>query len=228
MGAGSGVLGQPDVADGREVGRFEAGADGERVVGADREDPGQPHDGALLDAAHGVSDGDPGEVEVVRGKGVEAAAAGVLGLELQAHAGVLAAEGDDGLGHEVAHGGGAGGDAHRTATAPHQGVEPAQGPVESADAVGGGGLKDPPCLGGYDAPRVALQERGPGLLLQTADVLTDGGLRTSEVAGNGTETAGPADGDEDSEIIEGHHTQGIPWVSCTVRGTGFGQPCARP
>lgn len=95
-----------------EVGGIDARAGGEGVVGADREHPGQFHDRALFDAADRSADGDPGEVEVVGGECVEAAAAGVLGLELQAHPGVEAAEGDDGVGHEVPHGRRAGGDAH--------------------------------------------------------------------------------------------------------------------
>lgn len=211
MGAGAGVLGQPDVADGGEVGGLQAGAGGEGVVGADREDPGQAHDGPLLDAAHGAADGDPGEVETVRGKGFETAAAGVLGLELQAHAGVFAAEGDDGLGHEVPDGGGAGGDADRSAAAPYEGVEPTQRTVEPRDAVGGGLLEDPAGFGGRDAARVAGQEHRAGLLLQAADVLTDGGLGAAEFAGDGTEAAGPAHGDEHTEIIKGHNPQDIAW-----------------
>lgn len=123
---------------------------------------------------------------------------------------MAAPEGDDRLGHEVPHGGGPGGDADRAAVAPYQVVEPAQGSVEPGDAVGGGRPEDQTGPGGRHPARMALQERGAGLLLQTADVLADGGLGAAEVAGDGTEAAGPADGDEDAEIIEGHNPQDIP------------------
>lgn len=212
VGAGGGVLRQPDVADAGEVGGGEAGPAGEGVVGADREHPGQFHDGALLDAPHGGADGDPGEVEVAGGEGVEAAAAGVLGLELQAHRGVAAAEGDDGLGHEVPHGRGTGGDAHGAAPAPYEVLHAAQGAVEAGDAVGGRRQDDAAGLGGYDAAGVALQEAGAGLLLQAADVLADGGLGAAEVACDGAEAAGAADGHEHAEVVEGHETQAIPWM----------------
>lgn len=211
MGAGGGVLGEPDVPDADEVGGVEAGPGGEGVVGADGEYPGQSHDGALLDAADRAADGDPGEVEVVGGEGVEAAAAGVLGLELQADLGVAAAEGDDGLGHEVPHRRRTGGDADGAAAAPDEVVHAAQGAVESGDAVGGGCLEDAASLGGYDATGVALQEAGAGLLLQAADVLADGRLGAAEVAGDGAETAGAADGHEHTKIIKGHEIQGIAW-----------------
>lgn len=212
VGAGGGVLRQPDVADAGEVGGGEVGPAGEGVVGADREHPGQFHDGALLDAPDGGSDGDPGEVEVTGGQGVEAAAAGVLGLELQAHPGVAAAEGDDGLGHEVPHGRRAGGDAHGAAPAPYEVLHAAQGAVEAGEAVGGGRLDDPAGLGGHDAACVALQEAGAGLLLQATDVLADGGLGAAEVACDGAEAAGAADGHEHAEVVEGHETQDIPWM----------------
>ncbi len=198
------------MADAGEVGGVDAGAGGEGVVRADGEYPGQFHDGPQLDAADRAADGDPGEVEVVGGEGVEAAAAGVLGLELQAHLGVAAAEGDDGLGHEVPHGRRAGGDADRAAS-PDEVVHAAQGPVESGDAVGGGRLEDAAGLGGDDATGVPLQEARAGLLLQAADVLADGRLGAAEVAGHGAEAAGAADGHEHTEIIEGHEPQGIAW-----------------
>lgn len=211
MGAGGGVLGQTDVPDADEVGEVDVGPGGEGVVRADGEHPGQSHDGAQLDAADRAADGDPGEVEVVGGEGVEAAAAGVLGLELQAHLGVAAAEGDDGLGHEVPHGRRSGGDADRAATAADEVVHATQGPVEAGDAVGGGRLEDAAGLGGYDATGVPLQEAGAGLLLQTADVLADGRLGAAEVACHGTEAAGAADGHEHTKVIEGHATQDIAW-----------------
>lgn len=212
VGAGGGVLRQPDVADAGEIGGGEAGPAGEGVVGADREHPGQFHDGALLDAPHGGADGDPGEVEVAGGEGVEAAAAGVLGLELQTHRGMAAAEGDDGVGHEVPHGRGTGGDAHGAAPAPYEVLHAAQGAVEAGDAVGGRRQDDAAGLGGHDAAGVALQEAGAGLLLQAADVLADGGLGAAEVARDGAEAAGAADGHEHAEVVEGHETQAIPWV----------------
>ncbi len=212
VGAGGGVLRKPDVTDAGEVGGIDARAGGEGVVGADREHPRQFHDRALFDAADRSADGDPGEVEVVGGECVEAAAAGVLGLELQAHPGVEAAEGDDGLGHEVPHGRRAGGDAHRAASAPYEVVHPAQGSVETGDAVRRGRLEDAARLGGDDTAGVALQEARAGLLLQAADVLADGRLGAAEVAGDGAEAAGTADGHEHAEIVEGHETQGIAWV----------------
>ncbi len=212
VGPGGGVLREPDVADVGEVGGGEAGTAGEGVVGADREHPGQFHDRALLDAPYGGADGDPGEVEVACGEGVEAAAAGVLGLELQAHPGVAAAEGDDRLGHEVPDGRRTGGDAHGAAPAPYEVRHAAQGAVQAGDAVGGGRLNDTAGLGRHDAAGVALQEAGAGLLLQAADVLADGGLGAAEVACDGAEAAGAADGHEHAEIVEGHETQDIPWV----------------
>lgn len=211
MGAGGGVLGQPDVPDAGEVGGVEVGVAGEGVVDSDGEHPGQLHDGAQLDAADRAADGDPGEVEVGGGEGVEAAAAGVLGLELQAHLGVAAAEGDDGLGHEVPHRRRSGGDADRATTSADEVVDAAQGTVESGDAVGGGRLEDAAGLGGHDATGVALQESGAGLLLQAADVLADGRLGAAEVACHRAEAAGAADGHEHTKIIEGHETQGISW-----------------
>lgn len=212
VGAGGGVLRQPDVADAREVGGGEAGPAGEGVVGADGQHPGQFHDRALLDAPDRGADGDPGEVEVAGGEGVEAAAAGVLGLELQAHPGVAAAEGDDGFGHEVPHGRRAGRDAHGAAPAPYEVRHAPQGAVEAGDAVGGRRPDDPAGLGGHDAAGVALQEAGAGLLLQAADVLADGGLGAAEVAGDGAEAASAADGHEHAEVVEGHGPQDIPWV----------------
>ncbi|GAA2649724.1 hypothetical protein GCM10010425_72280 [Streptomyces spororaveus] len=224
MGAGGGVLGQPDVTDAGEVGGVDAGAAGEGVVGADGEYPGQLHDGAQLDAADRGADGDPGEVEVVGGEGVEAAAAGVLGLELQAHLGVAAAEGDDGFGHEVPHRRRSRGDADGAAAAPDEVVEAAQGAVESGDALGGGRPEDAAGLGGYDATGVALQEAGAGPLLQSADVLADGRLGAAEIAGHGAEAAGAADGHEHTKIIEGHEIQGIAWMQRANRriDLGFG------
>lgn len=212
MGAGGGILGQPDVPDAGEVGGVDTGAGGEGVVRADGEHPGQFHDGPQLDAADRAADGDPGEVEGAGGEGVEAAAAGVLGLELQAHLGVASAEGDDGLGHEVPHRRRSRGDADRAATAVDEVVDAAQGAVESGDAVGGGRLEDAAGLGGHDATGVALQEAGAGLLLQAADVLADGRLGAAEVACHGAEAAGAADGNEHTKIIESHETQGIAWI----------------
>lgn len=192
------------MADAGQVGGVDAVPGGEGVVGADGEHPGQLHDGALLDAAHGTADGDPGEVQVVGGEGVEAAAAGVLGLELQADAGVAAAEVHDRLGHEVPYGRRPGGDAHGAGVPAHELVEAAQRPVEAGDAVGCGRLQDAAGLGGDDAAGVALQQAGAGLLLQPADVLADGGLGAAEVAGDGAEAARPADGHEDAEVVESH------------------------
>ncbi len=222
VGTGGGVLRQPDVADTGEVGGGERGPAGEGVVGADREDPGQFHDGALLDAADGGADGDPGEVEVAGGERVEAAPAGVLGLELQAHRGVAAAEGDDGLGHEVPHGRRAGGDAHRPAPAPYEVLHAAQRAVEAGDAVCGGRPEDAAGLGGHDAAGVPLQEAGAGLLLQAADVLADGGLGAAEVARDGAEAAGAADGHEHAKVVEGHEPQGIPWIRGANRRIDWG------
>lgn len=199
------------MADAGEVGGVDAGAGGEGVVRADGEYPGQLHDGAQLDAADRAADGDPGEVEGVGGEGVEAVADGVLGLELQAHPGVAAAEGDDGLGHEVPHRRPAGGDADRAATAPDEVLHAAQGAVESGDAVGGGRLEDAAGRGGQNAAGMAFQEARAGLLLQAADVLADGRLGAAEVAGHCAEAARPADGHEHTEIIKGHKTQGIAW-----------------
>ncbi len=192
------------MADAGEVGGFDPVPGGEGVVGADRQHPGQLHDGALLDAAHGLADGDPGEIQVVGGEGVEAAAAGVLGLELQADAGVAAAEVHDRLGHEVPYGRRPGGDAHRAGDPADELVQAAQRPVETGDPVGGGRLEDTAGLGGDDAAGMALQQPGAGLLLQPADVLADGRLRAAEVAGDGAEAARPADGHEDAEIVESH------------------------
>ncbi|GHE27998.1 hypothetical protein GCM10017778_07570 [Streptomyces vinaceus] len=210
VGAGGGVLREPDVADAGEVGRLDAGPDGKRVVGADGEHPGQLHHRALLDPAHGPADGDPGEVQVVGGEGVEAAAAGILGLELQADPRVAAPEADDGLGHEVPYGRGARGDAYRSAVPADEFVEAAQGAVEPGDAVRGGRLEDAPGLGGEHAAGVPLQQLRARLLFEAADVLADRGLRTAEIAGDGAEAAGPADGDEDAEIVEGHGRQATP------------------
>ncbi len=210
VGAGRGVLREPDVADAGQVGRLDPGPVGEGIVGTDREHPGQLHHRALFDAAHGPADGDPGEVQVVGGERVEAAAAGVLGLELQADLGVAAPEVDDGLGHEVPYGRRARGDAHRPGVPADEVVEAAQGAVEPGDAVGGGRLEDAPGLGGDDAAGVPLQQIGAGLLLEPADVLTDGRLGAAEVAGDGAEAAGPADGHEDAEIVESHGFQATP------------------
>ena len=83
-------------------------AGGQGVVAVDGQHPGKLDDGALLDALHRCAEADPGQVEAARDEGVEAAAAGVRGLEFQAHLGVAPAEGHDRVGHEVPHRGGAG------------------------------------------------------------------------------------------------------------------------
>lgn len=117
---------------------------------------------------------------------------------------MAAAEADDRLGHEVADGRRPRGDADRSGVPAYEVVQAAQRPVEAGDAVGGGRLEDPAGLGGEGAAGVAGEQGRADLLLQAADVLADGGLGAAEVAGDGAEAAGPADGHEDTEVVESH------------------------
>jgi hypothetical protein len=203
-GARGGVLGQPDVADAREVPRFDSAPGGERVVHVDGEHPGQVDHRALLDSAHGSADGDPRQVQVVCRERVEATAAGVLRLEFQADLGMPVPELDDRRRHEVTDGRGAGGDAYRATVAMDEVREASQCGVEAGDAVGRGCLQEPAGPGGHDAARLPLHQVGPDLPLEPSHMLADGGLGAGQFPGDGAEAAGAAYGDEDAQIIESH------------------------
>ncbi len=213
MGAGGGVGRQSHEADAAcQVGGVDAWPGRERIVAAYGEHPRQIDDGALLDAAHRAAHRDPGQVEVAGQQGVEAAAAGGLGLELQAHLRVAAPEGDDRLGHEVPDRRSAGRDAHGTAFAVHEVSQAAQRTIETGDPLGGGIAQDAPRRRGNDPARLALQQAQARLPLQALDVLAHRGLCTGQVTGHGTEASRPAHGHEHTQVIERHNTQATPGI----------------
>ncbi|GGN25772.1 hypothetical protein GCM10011578_059950 [Streptomyces fuscichromogenes] len=59
-------------------------------------------------------------------------------------------------------------------------------------------------MGGYDAPRLALQEAHAGLPFQPLHVLADRGLGAGQLAGDGAEAARPAHGHEDAQVVQSH------------------------
>lgn len=206
MGVGGGVLRQSDEPHPVQVGALDPLPSGEFVVGAHREHPGQLRHGPLLDAAHGGSEGQPGQVEVARrvGQRVAAPGAGPYGLELQAHVRVRAPEVDDALGHEVPHGRAAGGDPYDAAVAAHHFGQPAQREVQAGDALGRRLLEHPSGPGGHDPAGLPFHEPDAGLALQPPYVLTHRRLGAAQVTGHRAEAPGPADGHEDAQIVEGH------------------------
>ncbi len=202
--AGGGVGRQPHQAEVGEVGDADALPSRQRVALPDREHPGQVDRGPLLDAADRLADGDPRQVEVAGQQRVEAAAAGGLGLELQADAGVAAAEVDDRVGHEVPHGGAAGGHPDRAALPVDQVPQAAQGQVQAGQTVGGRVPQDAPGGGGHHPARLALQQADTGLLLQPLHVLAHRGLGAAQLAGHRAERSGPAHRHEHPQVVKSH------------------------
>lgn len=153
---------------------------------------------------------------------VETAPAGALGLELQGHLRIPPPEVDHRVGHEVPHGGTTGGDPHHAAAPAHHLVEPPQREVEPGYALGGGPLQHPPGPRRHDAPRLPLDEPDPDLPLQPPYVLAHRRLGAGQLPGHGTEAPGPADGDEDTQIIKGHGAQSY-WDRGGGSAVGLGQ-----
>lgn len=206
MGVRGGVLRQSDEPHPVQFAALHPLPSGELVIGAHGEHPGQFRHGPLLDAAYGGPEGHPRQVEVPErvGQRVTASGARPHGLELQAHVRVGAPEVDDALRHEVPHGRAAGRDPYDTAVAAHQIGQAAQCEVQPGDAVGRRFLEHPPGPGGHDPAGLPLHQPDADLPLQPPHVLAHRRLGAAQLTGHRAEAPGPADGDEDTEIVEGH------------------------
>lgn len=201
---GRGVLREPDVPDTGQLLGLDPLPVGERVVGAYGEHPRQADHRMLLDAGDRRAEGDPGQLRIAVRDGLEAAAAGTLGPELQVDVRMAGAEGDHRLGHEVPDGCGAGGHPDRAAVVSAQIGQPAQRQIQAADAVRRRAVQDQARLGRCHTARPALQQIDARLPFEAFDALADGRLGAAEIAGDGAEAARLAYGDEGTQIIDGH------------------------
>ncbi|MBW8703782.1 hypothetical protein MBT84_29725 [Streptomyces sp. MBT84] len=110
--------------------------------------------------------------------------------------------------HEVPHGDTAGGYPYDAAVAPGDLRQSAQREIEAGHPLLGRLPEHTSGARRHDSARLPLHEADPHLALQPPYVLTDGGLGAPQLPGRGAEASGPADGDEDTQIIEGHGHQG--------------------